>query len=687
MKIARPICLILSLTLLGLSACNLPSATVTIPKGGGGGDCSGTPAGPMLNSPSMWAVVNDLTPALSWLYTDPACVPDGYNVHLRTGPLFGDDLGGSTSANSWVPASDLQPGTEYAWGVQAVNDAITGPYAGESYFFTGPMCSADNLQAVSILSPMNNWTIHDLNDLTLMWDYPGDCLPEYYWIGLTTNLMFDGSPLNGATGNPSTRWAPGDPLTDCTRYYWMVRPGLGDTLGPYSQVYTFRVEISGGCPAESSAMIRGTVWEDQCAGLGAGTPVSPDVLPLGCALNGDQIWTNSTYDPGEPGIPGLVVSLNQGACPSTSTLRDIPTGPDGAYSFFMVTPGDYCVSIDAVNQFNSPTLLPGNWTYPAGAVGGTLASQTVTVAAGQDSNDNNFGWWYKFGTPWGNTSATVFGQVWSDLCAYHLGSPVPDPLPAGCVHDPFGVHGDKIKQPAEPGIPGVVVDIGPGDCPSAGLATAVTDVNGYYYFPGLAAGKYCLRIDPYHGSPNEAVLQSGQWTVIPSGHEGMTFRPITLVANHTLSGQNFGWDFDDALPTITPTFTLIPTFTLTPALFQVEPPFLTLDINANCRQGPGPQYESVAVGMKGEAYHIEAISADNNWLKVRYSASLRCWMGKGTGKVTGDLLKVPVLLIPTDTPTEVPYCSQFTTQRLCIAHGSDGCKWVLDAVAPYCAGP
>ena len=64
----------------------------------------------------------------------------------------------------------------------------------------------------------------------------------------------------------------------------------------------------------------------------------------------------------------------------------------------------------------------------------------MTVGAGEQANNVNFGWWYKMGTPWGDTSATVFGQVWSDLCVYHPGDPVPDPLPAGCVNDAFGVH-------------------------------------------------------------------------------------------------------------------------------------------------------------------------------------------------------------------------------------------------------
>ncbi len=693
MKTARIILIALLCSVLVLSGCKIPTATPVL-KGGGGGDCSGAPAPVGLNSPPQWSIASDLTPTLNWVLTDPACTPDSYNVHVRSGPFFQDDLGGSSTTTSWAPSTDLMPGTEYAWGVEAVNDGITGPYAGEGYFFTGPVCGGDNLKAPVLLSPLNNGVYHDLSNLSLKWDYPDTCLPGHYEIQITNNLLFDSSPLNGVTSTASTRWAPASPLADCNRYFWRVRAVKGSTKGPFSDVYNFKVAISGGCPPEANGIIQGTVWEDQCAGLGPGTPVAPDSLPLGCVLNGDQIWTNATYDPGEPGIPNAIVTLYHNACPPSVPSRAIPTGPGGVYSIYMVSPGTYCVAVDPLEPMNLPIFLPGNWTYPVESAGQTIAMQTIVVDANTITGHVNFGWWYKFGTPWGDTSATVFGQVWSDLCAYHQGDPIPDPLPAGCIQDDSGIHADAVKQPGEPGIAGVTVDIGPGPCPSAGLATAETDVNGYYHFDGLSAGDYCLRIDPAHGSPNEAILMPGQWTVIPSGHEGMTFRAISLTANQTLPGQDFGWDFDEALPTptltptLTPTFTLEPTFTLTPTLFPVEPPFLTLDVNANCRKAPWLQAEASAVGRKGESYHINGLSQDSDWLRVRYSAAFSCWMAKSTGKITGSLSNVQVIFMPTDTPTQPPaYCAQFTTQRQCIAHGSAGCKWVVGIATPYCSGP
>lgn len=97
---------------------------------------------------------------------------------------------------------------------------------------------------------------------------------------ISTSLVFDGSPLNGSTNNPSTLWRPLQELTDCTRYYWRVQPFRENHTGQYSMVYTFRVDLTGSCSPETNGLVQGTVWDDQCAGVGPGTPV-PAPLPPG----------------------------------------------------------------------------------------------------------------------------------------------------------------------------------------------------------------------------------------------------------------------------------------------------------------------------------------------------------------------------------------------------------------------
>jgi hypothetical protein len=208
---------------------------------------------PRLEDPPMWAVVDSLTPSLRWSYGDPSCNPEGYRIYLSTGPLFADDLSGGTGnpSTSWGPAAPLQPGTEYAWAVQAINGTALGPIAGTGYFFTGPSCEPTSLKAPDLLAPANNAVITDTLATSLIWDYPDPCLADGYLVDLSTSPAFDGSPLNGGTANPSTRWGPGVPLTDCTRYYWRVAAHTGVQLGQYSEVHTFRVAVSLSCPAET----------------------------------------------------------------------------------------------------------------------------------------------------------------------------------------------------------------------------------------------------------------------------------------------------------------------------------------------------------------------------------------------------------------------------------------------------
>jgi hypothetical protein len=264
-------------------------------------------------------------------------------------------------------------------------------------------------------------------------------------------------------------------------------------------------------------------------------------------------------------------------------------------------------------------------------------------------------------------------MVWHDLCMYTPGDPIPDPLPKGCILDGSDVHADGIRAPDEPGIPGVIVDLGPGDCPSAGLATAVTDANGFYHFSDLPAGKYCLRIDPVHNPTNAAILLPGRWTVIPSGHEGMTFRAITMTANTTLSGQDFGWDYDNlpAEPTAEPTATFVsPQFTLT--------------INANCRAGPDKRYDVVTSALAGQTFPIVGKNGDGSWFFVQLMESVRCWFAGSVGTAKGDLSALKIFYgppLPTDTP--VLECSQHKDKNSCNA--DPACTWALTTTGPgYC---
>lgn len=602
---------------------------------------------PVLQSPAMWSVAE--SPYLLQWSNPGSCRPEKYRVRLSTGPFFTDDLGGETGgANTgWLPpSSSLQPATEYEWGVYPLVGSTVGPVAGFSYFFTGPMCDPAAFVSPVLLEPANNAVLMD-NMPTLIWDYPEDCLPAGYAVHLSTDPSFADMSLSGGTGNPSTRWGRGTPLADCTRYYWRVAPITGTTLGPFSETFTFRVEISA-CPAEepTAGVIRGKVFHDMC-GVPEFGPL-PDPMPLGCkedVVAGDGIW--QLFD---PGIQNIVVRLGSGSCPSIDRGA-VLTDANGDF-FFFAEPGHYCVSVDVLDSGNDEILIPGDWTAPATSAGAQVASREVDVSAGETVYEVYFGWDYQFLPPWNYGS--ISGMVWHDLCAFNPADPAPAVLPPGCVVNPWGiVHADGVRQDGEPGIEGVGVSLGYGPCPSAGLAEVVTDANGRYAFPPLPAGEYCVGVGVGESGSNHDILMPGSWTLMPSGHEGWSYRSITLAADEHLTDIDFGWDYDN-LP-------------------LAVPPYLKLHVDAFCRRGPDKAFDPITALKKELAVLIEGKNLQGTWFYVRLpggrglaeadlthlpspaSNDVFCWIAASAGSAIGDLSQIPVRSSPpTPTPTLVP---------------------------------
>lgn len=175
-------------------------------------------------------------------------------------------------------------------------------------------------------------------------------------------------------------------------------------------------------------------------------------------------------------------------------------------------------------------------------------------------------------TPEPATSA-VGGMVWHDLCAAtQPGSETPE----GCVAGP-DLRADGVLQAGEPGIAGVVVQLGQGACPAFGLATALTDAGGSYSFTNLPAGSYCVSIDSGEAN-NAALLLPGQWTY-PALASGVSAAGISLAEGQGLGTVNFGWDYlnlpepPPATPTPTPPATQVPEACLDRATFVADVTF------------------------------------------------------------------------------------------------------------------
>jgi inhibitor of cysteine peptidase len=139
-------------------------------------------------------------------------------------------------------------------------------------------------------------------------------------------------------------------------------------------------------------------------------------------------------------------------------------------------------------------------------------------------------------------TAVLGGRVWHDLCAVSL-DPADEVVSSdGCVpnsDEEFEANG--LLDPQEPGVGGIVIELGAGECPSTGLATTITDGEGVYLFSGLNRGNYCISIDPAE-EPNNDILIPGQWTYPETNvDEGVS---VDLATGENNLDFNFGWDYE-----------------------------------------------------------------------------------------------------------------------------------------------
>jgi len=231
-------------------------------------------------------------------------------------------------------------------------------------------------------------------------------------------------------------------------------------------------------------------------------------------------------------------------------------------------------------------------------------------------------------------SALIGGTVWHDLCAVPDGA-IPNPLPEGCVDAGGGsIEANGIREPGEPGIAGVQVDLHSGTCATAIVASVLTDANGYYQFDGLLAfGTYCVAVRALT-PPNDSILIPGGWTY-PLGTTGPDAFASAIVESGTiLTDKDFGWDYQ-----------FLPVAEAVPLKF-------TLTKNAFCRVGPGSNYKDATAVPTGEIVDLVGISRDREWYYILWSKfNVKCWVAKSTGIATGNLDELPIItpIVPTAT--------------------------------------
>ncbi|MFP4031040.1 MAG: SdrD B-like domain-containing protein, partial [Desulfococcaceae bacterium] len=215
---------------------------------------------------------------------------------------------------------------------------------------------------------------------------------------------------------------------------------------------------------------------------------------------GDTVWHDANGDgvrnPGEPGIGGATLELIEaGPDGLFGTADDVSAGtattaPDGTYLFPDLPLGFYRVSVS-----DADGVLDG---YEL--VSGTDPSAPVRLEAGEIYLNADFG----YRNP---ALFSISDRFWLDA------------------------NGDGVPDPDESGIPGVAVSL--RDASGATAATALSDADGRFSFPGLPDGEYSLVVTDTAG------ILPGLSTTTPAATAGAA---TATVAGTDVFGENFGYN-------------------------------------------------------------------------------------------------------------------------------------------------
>ena len=280
----------------------------------------------------------------------------------------------------------------------------------------------------------------------------------------------DGSPVTDVFGNPVT-----STTTDADGKY------VFDNL-PAGQ---YKVTVTAPTGAAPTAPGVGTAGGDSSTGSAtsinlAASGARDDTLDFGfvpAVSVGNLVWNDvdrdGVQDPGEPGIPGVMLTITKAdgspvidvfGHPVTSTTTDA----NGNYLFANLPPGRYTVSVAPPAGFK-PTV-PGAGTTANDSSTGSATSAVLT-ANGQTDATLDFGF-----VPSVVPTVSLGDKVWRD------------------------VNGDGLQGPIDRGVPGAVLRV------FDSLGQPARDVNGKlvkpqrtgrdgkYLFTNLPLGTYTVRI-------------------------------------------------------------------------------------------------------------------------------------------------------------------------------------------------
>ncbi len=272
--------------------------------------------------------------------------------------------------------------------------------------------------------------------------------------GVTVKLD-PGTPANAADDVTTTTNANGGysfPNLPAGNYTVSFTTPAGMTVSPSNQ---------GGDDAKDSDPVNGSVTVALTAGENNPT-IDAGFMPLLGSL-GDFVWSDTdrdgVQDPGEPGIPGVTVTLDPGTPANPADDLTTTTNANGAYLFTNLPAGNYTVSFTTpAGTTPSPANQGGDDTKDSDPVNGSV---TVALAAGENNLTADAGFMPLLGS--------LGDFVW------------------------FDTDRDGIQDAGEAGIAGVTVKLDPGTpANAADDVTTTTNANGGYSFTNLPAGNYTV---------------------------------------------------------------------------------------------------------------------------------------------------------------------------------------------------
>lgn len=388
--------------------------------------------------PQDEGIVASLTPTLSWSWNEP-CNPHRFVIGLfkdSSGPVEEFEVSGSQT--EYAITTPLDPGSKYNWSIYTtLSNQFVGPTSNEHTFYTEPLCSGAPTVAPILDSPEDGEFVtpnHWPYDIEFHWHYSGACLPTSFLYEFASDPNFQNIIVSGETQNHSQFIALSFP--DCTTIYWHVAAKNGSQAGPFSATQSFSWIEDPNCwmnhyPSDDVGRIRGRVYLDLCPQTKKILGVNEDIVDgciqtqgFGITANGDIDYNYGAEFKPDPGLKNVVVNLGEGTCPSATILDQDVTGSSGKFSFTVLTPGTYCLSVskdqngyqvETATDFN---LMHGLWTEPL-----THALQAeYTVTYGEGWHDE----WYNFG--WDEYDAFLFPfpieKIWCRRIPFHWCDPL-----------------------------------------------------------------------------------------------------------------------------------------------------------------------------------------------------------------------------------------------------------------------